>query len=285
MPALKLSNRFPSKRAFITGAGSGLGRALSLQLAADGWTIGITDINTANVQESKSLIEAAGGKAWDYTFDVSKKEAYKEAFTDYVSKVGGLDLLINNAGIGDGGLFDEYALENWDWIVGINEMAVIYGSFFAAPVMKKQGAGHIISIASAAGYAAMPNMSMYNVTKASVIAFSESIYAELKPFGIDVSVVMPTFFRTNIMQHGRGPEDSVATGNAILKKAPILPSEVAAKILAGAGNQTFHIFHPFQARLVWYVKRLIPNLFLSYKASSFKKKGWVIKKIAEARAK
>jgi hypothetical protein len=85
------------------------------------------------------------------------------------------------------------------------------------------------------------------------------------------------------MQHGRGPEESVATGSAILKKTPILPSQVAAKILAGAGNRDFHIFHPFQARLVWYVKRLIPNLFLSYKASSFGKKGWVLKKVAEAR--
>lgn len=283
MPNLKLTSRYPSKRAFITGAGSGLGRELALLLAADGWTIGITDINPAGAAASKEQIEAKGGKAHEYTFDVSNKTAYKEAFSDYLSKTGGIDLLINNAGVGDGGLFDEYSLENWDWIVGINEMAVIYGSFFAAPAMKKQGGGHIISIASAAGYAAMPNMSMYNVTKASVIAFSESIYAELKPFGVNVSVVMPTFFRTNIMQHGRGPADSVATGSAILKKVSILPTEVAAHILAGAGDKTFHIFHPFMARLVWYVKRLIPNLFLNYKANSFAKKSWVQKKVAEAR--
>lgn len=285
MPALKLTDRYPSKRAFITGSGSGLGRELALLLAADGWTIGITDINPQGAADSKAQIEAKGGKGIEFTFDVSDKAAYKVAFDDYISKTGGIDLLINNAGVGDGGLFDEYKLENWDWIVGINEMAVIYGSYYAAPVMKKQGAGHIISIASAAGYATMPNMSMYNVTKASVIAFSESIYTELKPFGIDVSVVMPTFFRTNIMQHGRGPADSVATGSAILKKVPILPTEVAAKILHQAGNRSFNIFHPFQARLVWYVKRFIPGLFLSYKTSNFGKKGWVIKKIAEARGK
>jgi len=283
MPTLQLTDRYPSKRAFITGAGSGLGRELALLLAADGWTIGITDINPKGAADSKAQIESKGGKALEYTFDVSNKAAYKDAFTDYLSKTGGIDLLINNAGVGDGGLFDEYSLENWDWIVGINEMAVIYGSFFAAPAMKKQGAGHIISIASAAGYATMPNMSMYNVTKASVIAFSESIYTELKPFGIDVSVVMPTFFRTNIMQHGRGPEDSVATGSAILKKTPILPGEVAAKILREAGKRTFNIFHPFQARLVWYVKRFIPGLFMTFKANGFRKKGWVIKKVKEAR--
>lgn len=281
--SLKLSDKFPAKRAFITGAGSGLGRALSLILAADGWTIGITDISTPNVLESKAQIESLGGKALEYTFDVSKKDAYKQAFADYISKTGGIDVLINNAGVGDGGLFDEYSLENWEWIVGINEMAVIYGSYLAAPVMKKQGFGHIISIASVAGIANMPNMSMYNVTKASVIAFSESIYPELKPFGVNVSVVMPTFFRTNIMQHGRGPEDAVAVGNAILKKTPILPSDVAAKILSEAGNGTFHIFHPFQAKLIWYVKRLIPVLFMKRNASSFMKKPWVLKKVAEAK--
>ena len=283
MSALKLSDKFPSKRAFITGAGAGLGRALSLLLASDGWTIGIADISAPNVLETKAQIEEKGGKGIEFSFDVSDKDAYKNAFDSYISKTGGIDLLINNAGVGDGGLFDEYALKNWDWIVGINQMAVIYGSFFAAPVMKKQGAGHIISIASAAGYANMPNMSMYNVTKASVISFSESVYTELMPFGINVSVVMPTFFKTNIMKLGRGPEDAMAVGNAMLKKVTILPSDVAIKILTDAGKGKFHIFHPFQAVLVWYVKRLIPNLFMKFKLNNFKKKGWVMKKVAEAR--
>jgi NAD(P)-dependent dehydrogenase (short-subunit alcohol dehydrogenase family) len=280
---LELTKRYTHKRAFITGGGSGLGRALSLLLAADGWTIGIADISAAGLQESKKLIEEKGGKAIEFSFDVSDKDAYAKAFEGYIAKTGGIDLLINNAGVGDGGLFDEYSLKNWDWIVGINQMAVIYGSHLATPIMKKQGAGHIISIASMAGIANMPNMSMYNVTKAAVISFSESIYPELKPFGIDVSVVMPTFFRTNIMQQAKGPQDAVATGAAILKKTPILPGDVAAKILSEAGNQTFHIFHPFQAKLIWWVKRLIPVLFLKRNASSFGKKSWIVKKVKEAR--
>jgi short-subunit dehydrogenase len=170
-------------------------------------------------------------------------------------------------------------MKDWDWIVAINQMAVIHGSHLAAPVMKKQKNGHIISIASAAGFATMPNMSMYNVTKAAVIAFSESIYPELQPFGIGVSVVMPTFFRTNIMQYGRGPKTAMETGGELVKRSDILPEEVALKILNAAANGTFHILHPFQSRAVWYLKRFFPSFFLWIKAYGFRHKEWVDKRL------
>jgi short-subunit dehydrogenase len=281
MATLQLTQKFPGKRAFITGAGSGLGRELALLLGADGWTIGITDINQQALNESRFMIESKGGKVYGYLFDVSDRNVYKQHFDDYVNTVGGLDLIVNNAGVGDGGLFEEYELDNWEWITGINQMAVVYGCHFALKIMKKQGYGQIINIASAAGYATMPNMSMYNVTKAAVIALSESIYSEAKPFGVGVSVVMPTFFRTNIMQHGRGPESAMSVGSAIVKKAPILPSEVALKILNHVGKGKFHIFHPFQAKLVWYLKRFTPGFFLWVKAYGFQRKEWVTKKILE----
>ena len=176
--AYKISKIHPGKRAFITGAGSGLGRALCLKLAKDNWTIGITDIKKTGLLETSKLIKQAGGKAYTYQFDVSDKVAYKKAFDHFVLKAGGLDIIINNAGVGDSGSFGEYDLENWDWITGVNLLATVYGSHFATPVLKKQGSGHIISIASAAGFANMPDMSMYNATKAAVISLMETLYAE-----------------------------------------------------------------------------------------------------------
>lgn len=275
--AYALTNKHPQKRAFITGGGGGLGRALSLALANDGWTLAITDINANALSESKKLIEQAGGKAFTYQFDVSQKEEYKNAFDNFVSNTGGLDLLINNAGVGDGGLVGEYELNNWDWITGINQMAVIYGSHFALPLLKKQRSGHIISIASAAGLANMPNMGMYNVTKAAVISLMETIYAEAKGFGVDASVVCPTFFRSNIMQHHKGDKNSAKIGQTIIERAKFSADDIAHYILTEAGKGKFYILHPWQAKLVFHVKRFLPNFFLKYKAREFAKKDWVQK--------
>lgn len=279
--AYKLSVKHPKKRAFITGGGGGLGRALALKLAADGWTIGIADIKDEGLAESKKLIEAAGGKALTYKFDVSKREEFRTSFFEFLEAAGGIDVLINNAGVGDGGLFGEYGLDNWEWITGINQMAAVYGSHFAIPVMKQQQSGHIISIASAAGIANMPNMSMYNVTKAAVISLMESIHGEVWGFNVQTSVVCPTFFRSNVMQYNRGDKQATKIGQIIIDRAKFGPDEIADYILTKAGKNTFYILHPYQARLVFFVKRFFPNLWLRYKAKQFAKKDWVKKALSQ----
>lgn len=272
-----LTTKHPKKRAFITGGGGGLGRAMALALAKDGWTVGITDIKQEGLDESKQLIETSGGKAHTYKFDVANRNEYKNAFTDYLSKAGGIDLLINNAGVGDGGLVGEYSLESWEWITSINQMAVVYGCHFAIPEMKKQKSGHIISIASAAGLANMPNMGMYNVTKSAVISLMETLYAELWGFNVQASVVCPTFFRSNIMQYHKGDETAAKIGQTIIERAKFSPDEIADYILTQAGKSNFYILHPWQARLVYFMRRFLPNIFLKYKAKEFAKKDWVKK--------
>lgn len=271
----KLSEKHPKKRAFITGGGGGLGRALALALAGDGWTVGITDIKSEALEESKKAIENAGGKALTFCFDVSKKDDYKKAFDSYISQTGGIDLMINNAGVGDGGLFGEYSLENWEWITGINQNAVVYGSHFAIQKMKEQKSGHIISIASAAGLANMPNMSMYNVTKAAVISLMETIYAEAYSFNVQASVVCPTFFRSNIMQYHKGNEDAAKIGQTIIQRAKYSPDDIADYILTKAGKNVFYILHPYQAKMVFHLKRIAPMYFLKMKAKQFARKDWV----------
>ena len=277
----KLSTRFPSKRVFITGGAGALGKAFSQFLAKDGWTIGITDINDEALAKAKQEIEAAGGKCYTYKFDVSDKNAYKNAFDDFVAQNGGIDFLINNAGVGDGGLFGEYELEKWDWITGINQMAVIYGSHYATNQMKKQRSGVILTISSIAGVASMPNMSMYNVTKAAVLALGESMYAEVKPFGVQVSVALPEFFRSGIMKQAKGDANAKTIGMKKIEKAPFTPEEVADVILKAVGNGKFYIMHPFKAKLAFFARNRFPNAFLKMKFNEIMKKKWMKERLAQ----
>lgn len=271
----QLSQQYPSRRVFITGGGGALGRALATLLSRDGWTVGITDISSVALDTTQKEIEASGAKCFAYQFDVSNKVAYKNAFDDFAAKNNGLDLIINNAGVGDGGLFGEYELEKWEWITGINQMAVVYGSHYAAQLMKKQRSGHILTISSVAGIACMPNMSMYNVTKAAVLALSESIYAELKPFGVNVSVALPEFFKSNIMQLAQGDANAVTIGKRKIEKAPFTAEEVAHVILKQAGAGHFYILHPTRAKWAFIFRNWFPRLFLKYKLREFAKKKWV----------
>src|SRR5581483_5236140 len=142
---------------------------------------------------------------------------------------------------------------------------------------KAQGSGHIISIASAAGFANMPNMSMYNVTKAGVISLMETLHGELKPFNVNTSVVCPTFFRSNIMQHKRGNQEAASIGQTIIERAKYSADEMAHVFLTQAGKGRFYILYPYQSRMVYNLKRFFPMFFLNYKAKQFADKKWVQK--------
>ena len=265
----KLTHLYPEKRAFITGAGSGLGRAMSIELASEGWTIGISDINQAGLDETEILIKNEGGNSFSDVFDVANHEKYEEVSNDFLNKTGGIDLLINNAGVGDGCVFGEYSLENWHWIVGINQMGVVYGCHYFVPVMKKQKSGQVINIASAAAFCNMPNMSPYNITKAAVLSLSESLYTELRKHNVWVSVVMPTFINTNIMQYSRGGKKETDTGKHLVGSSSIQPKTIAEEILKRTGNRKFYILLPSQAKVVFFIKRMVPGFFLRLNAKVF----------------
>ena len=132
-----LSSFHPKKRAFITGAASGLGRALALELAGDGWTIGMADINPKELEEAAAAVKQQGGHTLVFPLDVSDKDQYAKVAAAFLEQAGGIDLLFNNAGVGDGSPFEEYSLDNYEWMVGINQMGVVYGCYYFIPAMKK----------------------------------------------------------------------------------------------------------------------------------------------------
>ena len=258
---LELTNRFSTRNAFITGAASGLGKALCLRLAKEGWNIGLADLNGIALKEVLSQVKEHGGKGAIYQLDVANRGQYFDVFSTYKDEFGHIDLLINNAGVGDGGPFHDYSLENWDWMLSINQMGVIHGCYFFTPLMQERKSGHIINIASAAAIANGPYMSAYNVSKAAVWSLSETLYYELNPYNIDVSVVMPTYFKTNIMSNARGNPAFHQHAKKLMERSPVNSDEVALHILEKAGKKKFDIILPKDARKMAWTKRFLIKKF------------------------
>lgn len=257
----QLSQNHPQKRAFITGAASGLGKAFATELAKEGWTIGMADINSTELELAAAEIEKLGGKPIFFQLDVSDKEQYQKVAEDFLSKAGGIDLLFNNAGVGDGSAFEEYSLENYEWMVGINQMGVIYGCWYFIPAMKKQRSGHILNTASAAAIGCAPTMGAYNLTKAAVVAISETLYGELMDFNIQVSCIQPTYFKTNVIQYARGGDIVKKATQMFIDRSGLEAKEVAQEILTRAGKKELYIILPKDARKMWLFKRLAPTWF------------------------
>ncbi|TAF51337.1 MAG: SDR family NAD(P)-dependent oxidoreductase [Sphingobacteriia bacterium] len=258
---LSLTQQYPLKRAFLTGAASGLGLALALELAADGWQIGMADVHAERLAQALAAVESAGGKAWPFVLDVSDKSAYAQVARDFLDKAGGIDLLFNNAGVGDGGAFESYGLENYEWMVNINQMGVVYGCFYFIPTMKKQRSGHILNTASAAAIGCAPTMGAYNMTKAAVVAISETLYGELMDDQIKVSCIQPTYFKTNIADSARGGEAVRKATQKFIDRSGLDAATVAREILRRAGMGELYIILPKSARTMWRLKRLAPTWF------------------------
>ncbi|MCU0444838.1 MAG: SDR family NAD(P)-dependent oxidoreductase [Microscillaceae bacterium] len=267
----KLSQMYPQKRAFITGAASGLGKALAHELAQDGWTIGITDINYTKLLETATEIKNLGGKPLPYELDVADKNQYAEVAQDFLRQAQGIDVLFNNAGVGDGEEIGTYSLENWEWMIGINQMGVVYGSHFFVPTMKHQRSGHIINTGSAASFCAGARMATYNMTKAAVLSLTETMYVELADFNIRASCIMPYFFKTNIMQYARGSEEAQKMGKKMIEEAKMTAPEVAQEVLKKAAKGKLHILITPEARFLWAYKRFSPLGMLNYLRKMLKK--------------
>jgi len=257
--------RLPDRpRVVITGAASGLGRALALELAVRRARILIADIDEPGAQETASSVREVGAEAHVVRCDVSKSDEVIALVGEADRAIGGVDMLINNAGVAVGGPVGEVPLADWEWMMGINLWGVIYGCHAFVPRFKQQRRGAILNVASAAGLLSIPSLAPYNVSKAGVVALSETLCAELASEGITVTVLCPTFFKTNIASsarsHGKG-----ATGPEFIERlmtsAKIQADGVArAAIAAVEAGHLYAVPHE-DGRWYWRLKRAAPESF------------------------
>lgn len=271
---LKFRSRKPSYDGYavVTGAGSGIGRSFALELARRNTAVVCADLNLDSAEETVALIEQAGGHAHAMACDVGKAAQVKKLAEQSEKLLGHpVTLLINNAGVGIGGRFDELSLQDWKWAMDVNLWGVVHGCHYFAPRFKKQGQGAIINVASAASYTAAPEMSAYNVTKAGVRALSETLYAELKRDNIKINVLCPTLVPTNIIKDGRIPARySKLADHALMNYALTTSDSVAKLTLNRLDKGELYTTPQIDAKLFWVMKRVSPNLYADLLGFSYR---------------
>jgi len=249
--------------AVVTGAGSGIGRAFSEELARRGGAVVCADINLDTAQETVDRITRAGGRAWAVQCDVSV-QAQVEALAEQADALlpEPVNLVINNAGVGVGGKpIGEISLDDWHWTMGINLWGVIHGCHVFAPRLKAQGHGGIINVASSASFAAGPLMGPYNVTKAGVLALSETLAAETSGTGVNVTVLCPTVVNTNIFTAGRIDAGVTPLMNKIVELTGVSAEGVALTTLKALDRGQLYVLPQLDARMIWRAKRYLPATY------------------------
>ncbi|WP_394837327.1 SDR family NAD(P)-dependent oxidoreductase [Pendulispora rubella] len=250
-------------RAVVTGGGGGLGRALCIELAKRGARILVADVRKDTAEETAILARDAGARdVFAMGVDVAKSDEVEKLAAEAESRFGGTDLLVNNAGVATAGITGEVPLTDWEWIVGINLWGVVYGCHHFVPKMKERRAGHILNVASAAGLLCAPQMGPYNVTKAAVVALSETLYAELGPLDIGVTVLCPMFFKTGIIENSRlSNQQDRALGQRLLDREKLSAEDVARKALESVEKKHLYAVPMANGRWLWRMKRTAPETF------------------------
>jgi NAD(P)-dependent dehydrogenase (short-subunit alcohol dehydrogenase family) len=215
-------------RVLVTGGAGGLGSSLVAAFAARGDRVLVADITEPQPGEQP------GGRAGrDFVhLDVRSDEDWAAARDWVVREWGGLDVLVNNAGVAGGGRIDVADMDEWQWITEINLFGVVRGTRTFTPLFKEQRSGLVVNIASLAGLVHPAGMGSYNAVKAAVVAFSETTGHELAEFGVRCSVVCPSYFRTGLVASMRGRDTAVGqVVGGLVADSPLGPDEIAAAVL------------------------------------------------------
>jgi NAD(P)-dependent dehydrogenase (short-subunit alcohol dehydrogenase family) len=249
---------FEGKVAFVTGAASGIGFAISKAFAASGMKVMMADIEEGPLAKAVSEIRETNGAAEGVICDVTDVSAVKAAAEKTVEAYGKVHVLVNNAGVLVLGETGKIPLEDWRWIVDVNLMGVVYGCETFVPLMKEHGeGGYIINTASIAGHIGLAGWGPYNATKFAVVGYTESLNAELEPQGIRAAALCPGIVKTQIANsrrnHPDGQEAKVATGstdsdnNSLVDQVEVGMSAdtLGQWVLESIENNAKHIFtHP-----------------------------------------
>ncbi|HEX3657587.1 MAG TPA: SDR family NAD(P)-dependent oxidoreductase [Pirellulales bacterium] len=261
------------KHAVITGGASGLGRAIALRLARDGWYIAVADVNEAGSQETLRQIQAAGGDGHTEHLDVSQRDEWTQLRSRLEAAWPSIDLLVNNAGVSGAGEIGQFSLDDWQWLLGINLMGTIYGCHTFVDWLKRNPrGGAIINTASLAALISAPTMAAYNVAKSGIVSLSETLYAEVAKHNVSVTVLCPSFFQTPLLENSRMyTDDQQRIAANSMRNASFTADYVAQAALRAMRRKFLYVVVPAKGRIWWRIKRFIPFEFMWFLGKRYAK--------------
>jgi hypothetical protein len=220
----------------ITGAGSGIGRALAVDIARRGGLLALSDVNEAGLAETVDLAKQAGAiQVRADRLDVADRDAFRAYADDVLAHFGRVNVVINNAGVALAGDFNDLEYVDIEWIVGVNFWGVVHGTKEFLPHLIASGDGHLVNISSLFGLISMPGQSMYNATKYAVRGMTEALREEMLIAGhpVGVTVVHPGGIKTAIARNARvsAKENKEETASLFDEKLARMSAERAAEII------------------------------------------------------
>ncbi len=252
--------------AVVTGAGSGIGRALAKQLSAAGCGLALADIDEKSLVETAGMLPGKGAAVSTHVLDVADEAGVRAFAEDVQDRHGRVTLLINNAGMALHGTFEEISLDDLRWLMAINFWGTVYGVKYFLPILGQQPRAHIVNLSSIFGIVAPAGQTAYSASKFAVRGFTEALRHELEGSSVFVSCVYPGGIRTPIAERGRlGTNAPKARKNESVSRlaqlAKTLPEDAAARILRGVERREPRILIGFDAHQIDIMQRLRPATY------------------------
>jgi short-subunit dehydrogenase len=262
--------------AVVTGAGSGIGRALAQQLASEGSALAIADIDEKGLAETAASLKNQSAAVTTHLVDVADESRVKAFSEEVFAKHGRVTLLINNAGVALHGKFEEISLDDLRWLMGINFWGVVYGVKYFLPLLKQQKQAHIVNLSSVFGIISPVGQSAYSASKFAVRGFTETLRHELAGTNVGVSCVHPGGIRTAIAKRARLGTNAQAAGKAegvafFERVAKTSPEKAAARILRGVERREPRILIGMDAHQIDITQRLFPATYWKLMARRLEK--------------
>ena len=261
----------------ITGGASGLGQALAQQAAQQGWNIVVADINDEAGEATVSDIAATGVKTLYHHCDISKKEDFESLLSAVTGHFGRVDVLVNNAGVASAGFLSETTEDEWERLLQLNVMSCVRGTHVFLPELIKtaQKADNPVAVVNVASLAALmlaPGMMSYNVAKAAVLAFSDSLRGEVDHHNIHVVAACPGFFKTNLVSSMHGVNQQLKDRiEGWMQRSDFTADDVAKDILQAIEKRHFLVLCDAQSRKLNRIKRWFPEFFYRIKMKKAKR--------------